>query len=147
MNIGRSCENLNDIIGEGAWYDKFSPQNTKWLSLVKDIVASINSGCFGLYPSFVAGILNSVETIHFYVLCNKHPNYTHYIKKCTANEKCRFHYKSITNNCFLVSCGSEEIAVSFEERLLDGQLPSELIFAQGVLKNSLIISNIRHRVC
>jgi hypothetical protein len=34
-----------------------------------------------------------------------------------------------------VSCGGEEIAISFEERILDGNLPSELTFAHGVLKN------------
>jgi hypothetical protein len=42
-NIGRLCEDLNNIIGEGIWYDTFCPQNTKWLSLVKNIVTSINS--------------------------------------------------------------------------------------------------------
>jgi hypothetical protein len=65
-NIGSLCEHLNNIIGYGIWYDTFSPQNTKWLSLIKNIVASINSdgiigGCFGLYPSYVAGVLHSVD--------------------------------------------------------------------------------------
>jgi len=37
-------------------------------------------GLFGLYPSFVAGILNSVKEIHFYVLWNKQINYVDYTK-------------------------------------------------------------------
>ena len=32
-------------------------------------------GSFGLYPSYVAGILNSVKEIHFYVLCCEKINY------------------------------------------------------------------------
>lgn len=34
---------------------------------------------FGMYPSFVAGVLNSVEEIHFYVLCNEQLHYVDYI--------------------------------------------------------------------
>ena len=28
-------------------------------------------GCFGMNPSFVAGILNSARRTHFFVLCNE----------------------------------------------------------------------------
>jgi hypothetical protein len=74
-DIGYLCEELNNILRESIWYDNFKIQNTKWLWLVNDVEA-INSnkvlcGSFGLYPSFVAGILNSVKEINFYVLCNK----------------------------------------------------------------------------
>jgi len=43
---------------------------------VNDLVTTLNSdnvlcATFGLNPSYVAGILNSVNEIDFYVLCNK----------------------------------------------------------------------------
>jgi len=41
---------------------------------------------FGLYPSYVAGILNSVKEIHFYVLCSENLNYADYIEKCIAGK-------------------------------------------------------------
>ena len=74
--IGPLCEDLNNILGQGVWYDTFQVQNIEWLWLVNDNVATINSdkllcGCFGLYPSYVAGILKSVKEIHFYVQCSK----------------------------------------------------------------------------
>ena len=60
-SIGRLCEDLNHIVGYGIWYDTFQVQNTQWLWLVNNIVTTMNSdkvlcGCFGLYPSYVAGI-------------------------------------------------------------------------------------------
>jgi len=78
------CEVLNTIVGEGIWYDTFQVQNTKWLRLVNYIVTTINSdnvlcASFGLYPSYVAGILNSVKEINFYVLCDKYKNCAKYI--------------------------------------------------------------------
>ena len=80
-NIGRLCEDLNHIVGYGIWYDTFQVQNTQWLWLVNNIVTTMNSdkvlcGCLGLYPSYVAGILNSVNKIHFYVLCSKKLHYS-----------------------------------------------------------------------
>jgi len=58
-------------------------QFSKWLWFVNNIVASLNKhniliGCFGLYPSFVAGILNSVEEIHFYVVRDEQLIYADY---------------------------------------------------------------------
>jgi hypothetical protein len=66
---------LNNNIRAGTWFDSFTVQNTKWFSLVKNIVAALNSdrvmcGVFGLYPSNVGGILKRVEEINVYVLCN-----------------------------------------------------------------------------
>ena len=74
-SIGRLCEDLNKTVGYGLWYDTFQVQNTEWLWLVTDVTA-LNSGkvlcgCFGVYPSYVSGILNYVQEIHFYVLCRK----------------------------------------------------------------------------
>jgi len=76
-NTGQLCEDLNTIVGQGIWYDTFQVQNTKWLLLVNDTVTAINSdnvlcGTYGLQPSYVAGTLNSVKQILFYVLCAKH---------------------------------------------------------------------------
>jgi hypothetical protein len=63
-NIGRLCEDLNYIVGEGVWYDTFQVHNTKRVWFVYDIVTTVKSekvscGSFRLYPSYVAGILNS----------------------------------------------------------------------------------------
>jgi len=64
-NIGNRCEDFNKVVGNDIWFDTFAIRNTKWLWLVNDIVAVMNNnipcGCFGTYPSFVAGIFNSVR--------------------------------------------------------------------------------------
>ena len=78
-NIGRLCEDLNNIVGQGVCYDTFQVQNTKWLRLVNNIVSALNSDnvlcdSFGLYPSYVSGILNSVNETHSNVLCNRRIN-------------------------------------------------------------------------
>ena len=69
-NSGHLCEELNNIFAETFWYDTFKFQNTKWLWVVNDAVAAMKSnrvlhGSFGLYPSFVAGIINSPKEIIF----------------------------------------------------------------------------------
>ena len=84
-SIRHLCEDLNNIVGQGVWHDTFQVKNTKWLWLVNDIVTTMNSdklmcGSFGLYPSYVAGLLNSVKEIHFYVLCSEKLNYADYIE-------------------------------------------------------------------
>ena len=99
--IGRLCEDLNNIIGQSIWYGTFQVQNTEWLWLVNDIVTTMNSdkvlcGYFGLYLSYVAGILNSVKEIHFYVLCSKELHYDEYIEKCIAGNKCSVSYTKHT---------------------------------------------------
>jgi len=88
-------------VGNGIWYDTFQVQNTEWLWLVNNIVTALNSdkvlwGCFGLYPSYVAGILNSVKEIHFYVLSSKKLHYGEYIEKCIAGNKCSVSYTKHT---------------------------------------------------
>ena len=79
-NIGRLCEDLNNIVGQGIWYDTFEVTNTKWLWFMNDIVTTMNSdnvlcGSFRLYPCYAAGVLNSVKEILFYVLCSEKLNY------------------------------------------------------------------------
>ena len=44
------------------------------------------SAVFGLYPSYVAGILKHVVEINFYVLSNDYLTYADYIEKVTSNE-------------------------------------------------------------
>ena len=43
FSIVRLCEDLNDIVRQGVWYDTFKVQNTKWLWFVNDIVTTVNS--------------------------------------------------------------------------------------------------------
>jgi hypothetical protein len=110
-NIGHLCEELNNKVGNAIWYDTFNIGNTKWLWRVNDIVAlmdrdSILCGCFELYPSLVAGILDSVKDISFYAVCNKKLNYADYIKQCISDRKCTI---SHTGNYFQLSSGGETI--------------------------------------
>ena len=129
-----------------------SSQNTERLWLVNDIVTTMNSdkmlcGCFGLYPSYVAGILNSVKIIHFYVLCSKRLHYCEYIKKCIAGNKCSLSNTKLTENTFHSSSSSaDSVIVSFEANSFS-VLTSELIFAQSVLKRMRLSSLVYGIVC
>jgi hypothetical protein len=85
-------------LAENIWYDTFKIQNTKWLWHVNDVVAAINSnnvliGSFGFYPSFIVGILNSVQEIHFYILYNEEIKYWEYIDKCISGKECNIPFK------------------------------------------------------
>ena len=147
MSAKTVSEDLNNIVGQGVWYDTFQVQNTKWLWFVYDIIKTVNSnkvlcGSFGLYPSYVAGIPNSVEEIHFYVLCCEKLNYADYIEKCIAGKECTFKFptnydfKAVTEHRFQLTFGGETVKISIEARQFP-KLPSELIFAQSVLKKSV----------
>jgi len=115
---------------------------------VNDIVTTMNSdhmlcGCFGLYPSYVPGILNSVEEFNFYVLCNiRRLRCASYLEKCVAGKRCTF--KLQTDNYFVLTSGKDEVIIEFESRVFGGKLPSELIFSQSVLKNKVIVSGLRY---
>jgi hypothetical protein len=71
------------------------------------------------------------------VLCYKLINYAKYIKN-VCREKCVFklltihQFKLVKEQKFQLSSGCNSVEISFEERLLDGQLPSELIFSHSV---------------
>jgi len=86
------------------------------LWFVNDITAMNNDkalcGSFGVYPSYEAGILNSVEEIHFYVLCRENLNYVDYIEKCIAGKSCSVTSKPHTGDYFQLSSRSEKIALS-----------------------------------
>ena len=90
--------------------------------------------CFGLYPSFVAGILNSTKVVHFYDVFSVKLNYEYYIKKCIGNRECNISYKCESGYFYKLSSEGDTIFIMFKERVFHEQLPSKLIFAQSVLK-------------
>jgi len=91
-------------------------------------------GSFAVYPSYGVGILNSVEKIHFYVVCSEQLNYENFIKKCIAGQNCCIFYKVHAGCYFTLSHVGENIAACFETKILHRGLRSSLIFAQSVLK-------------
>jgi hypothetical protein len=125
----------------------FKVQNTKWLWLVNN-VAVLNSdnmhcGCFGQYASYVAGIMNSVKEINFYVSCIKRMLHcAKYLEKCISNTQCfiSYTYKSHTNNYFVLTSGEEKFVITFKSRFLHGKLPSELLFTYAVLNKIRLLS-------
>ena len=145
------CEELNTTVGQGIWYDTFQVQNTKWLWLVNGIVTTMNSNnvlcaSFGLFPSYVAGILNSVKEINFYVLCNKRRlRCASYLETCVAGKEWIF--KLTTDNYFVLTSGKKEVIIENHSRFFGGKLMSELIFAQSVLKNIKLSSLAYGVVC
>jgi len=83
--IGQLCEDLKKVAGYGIYYDTFEIPNTKRLWLVKNITImncnKVLCGLFGVYPSYVAGILNSIKEINLYVLHSENINYAEYVEK------------------------------------------------------------------
>jgi hypothetical protein len=70
---------------------------------------------FGLFPSYVAGILNSVKEINFYALCKKRIlRCASYLEKYIAGIYCTFELR--TNNYFMLTSGKEEVVISFQSR-------------------------------
>jgi len=121
LSHGKLCKELNTTVGQGIWYDTFQVQSTKWLWLVNNIVTTLNSDnvpgvTSGRYPSYVAGILNSVKEIDFYVLCDKHINYAKYIKQCIAQKKCTFKLRA--HNYFVLSSGCNTVKIFFKAKLI-----------------------------
>jgi len=148
-NIGHLCEELNNMVGNAVWNDTFNIRNTKWLWLVNDIVAAMNSdvilcGSFELYPCFVAVILNSMKYINFYVVCNKNVNYADYIKQCISNHECII---SHTGDYFQLSSGGETIYITFKARIVREELPTALVFAHSVLRKIRLSSLAYGIVC
>ena len=73
-------------------------------------------GSFGLYPSYVAGVLNSVKEIHFYVLYCGKLIHADYIEKCIAGEEHSVIYEPHRLGEFMLSSSGEIIALTFEAR-------------------------------
>jgi len=135
-------------------------QNKKWLCLVSDIVTVMNSekvlcGSFALCCSYVAGILKSAEEIHFYVLCNENfPNYIEkyiVIREYTLTRLQELNLAFFREQYFRLNFDDERITISFEA-IQFPNLPSELVFAESILKkielSSLAygIENINKRI-
>jgi len=142
-SVGQLCEDLNNIIGQDIWYDKFHVRNTKSLRFLHDIITDMNNdkvmcGCFGLYPSYVAGILDTVKGIHFYILCEEKLNYAKYITTCLARKNysvkllSKIHLTCVWEEHFQSTLDGEKVTISFEARQFPN-LPSDLIFAESVL--------------
>jgi len=87
-------------------------------------------GCFAMYPSFVAGILNKAERIQFFVLCIENLNYEYYNGKFIGDKECSVSYKA--GPLFQISYHGE----AFKARIFPNR-PSELMFAQSVWKNKI----------
>jgi hypothetical protein len=148
-NVGYVCEVLNTKIGCGLWHDTFKIQNTKWLWPVRGVVAGMSkdklkSGVFGIYPAYVAGILNSVTSINIYVLCSEKLNYLDYIKQSVVDRECTI---SCAGDIFQLKYNCEMIYISFETRIVREKLPSDLLFAYAVLKNIRLHSLAYEIVC
>jgi hypothetical protein len=95
VDMNRLSVDLNQLVGVGIWHDNFTIHNTKWLWLVSDIVSAMNSDkvlcrVAGVYPSYVAGILNQVNEINFYVLCNEQLKHSDFIEKCFSCQRIFF---------------------------------------------------------
>jgi hypothetical protein len=88
-------------------------------------------GCFGLYPSYIAGILNRMPNIHLYVVCSEKINFEDYIRKCIANKEGTI---SNVNDSFWIYFQSRLIKVSFEQRIVAGKFLPELVFAYNILR-------------
>jgi hypothetical protein len=85
-------ENFNSVIGHRICHDTYQVLNTDMLWFVNEIIEDMNCdnllcGCFCLYPSYVAGILNRMPNIHFYVVCSEKITFDDYIKKYMANKE------------------------------------------------------------
>jgi hypothetical protein len=109
---------------------------TPMLWFVKQIIEIMNSdnmlcGSFGMYPCYIAGILNRMPNIHFYVVCSEKINFDDYIRKYMANKECTI---SNFGDTFCIYFQERVIKVSFEQRVASGKLLSELTFAYNILK-------------
>jgi len=142
-SVGQLFEDLNNTIGEGIWNDTFHVQNTKCLQFVHEIITFMNNdkvmcGCFELYPSYVAGILNTVKDINFSILCEEKLNYANNITKCLARKiytvklLSKIHLTCFWEEHFQLTTDDETVTISFEVRQFPN-VPSELIFAERVL--------------
>jgi len=132
-SIGQLCEDLNEIVGQGIYYNRFEIQNTKWLWFVSNMITAMNNdktlcGCFVMYPRFVAGILNSARRIHLF-LCSVMKSYImKIILKSVLVTKSVVFVTSRIQDIISNYHQSETIFISFETRLFP-KLPSEIVFA------------------
>jgi hypothetical protein len=150
VDMGLLCKKLDQIVGLSICYDTFKVENTKWLWFVNDVVKAMNNdkvlcGVFCLYPSYVAGTLNKVQEINFYVLSNNKLKYSDYIEKCISGKQCTISYKSYDGNYFKLSSSEGTVDIRFQTRIMDGKLPSVLTFAYSVI-NQISLSCLAYGI-
>ena len=88
-----------------------------------------------IVPELCGWYLKLCEGNSFLSLCSKNLHYNEYIEKCIAGSKCSVSYTKHTEDTFhLSSSNGDSVIVSFEANLIHDELPSEIIFAQSVLK-------------
>jgi hypothetical protein len=112
-------------------YKNFGTMNTKWLQLVSDIVEAT------MLCDYVAGIIASVKSIAFYVVCSEKLNYTHYSQQGVEG---KIYTIGDTGNNLLISYHNEIFYISFETRIVRKELPSTLIYAYNVITKVRISS-------
>jgi len=102
-------------------------------------------GCFGVYPSFVAGILNSTKQIHFCVLCSEKLNYEYYVKKCIGNRESKITYKCDSEYFYTLSSQGDTIFIMFKERGISRTTTVRInIRSKCLEKNTVKLSNLRY---
>jgi hypothetical protein len=89
-----------------------------------------------IYPSYVAGILDVVEEIHFYVLCNNTIICAEYLEQALFNEECTISSISCDKNYFMLLSNGETVILKFDIRILEGKLPFVLTFTYDLIRNS-----------
>jgi len=77
------------------------------------------------------------------VLCIEKLNYDYYIEKCIAEKECSVSYRCEIEKLFRILYQGEAIFIKFRTRIFP-ELPSELMFAQNVLKNTAGLSSLRN---
>ena len=97
-------------------------------------------GFFGLYLSYVAGVLKHVEEITFYVLWNDELTYSEYIQKAISSEQCTISCVLFEKIYFKISCGGWTVLLKFETSMTEGKLPPVLTFTCVLLRNSVLSS-------
>jgi len=153
-SVGQLCEDLNIIIAQGIWYDPFHVQSTKMLQFVHDIITDMNNDkvmciCFGLYPCYVAGIINSVKGIHFYILCEENLNYAKYITKCLARKNytvkllSKIYFTRVWEEDFHLTLDNETVTISFETTVSKPTIGTD-ICRKFIGENSSVFSDLRN---
>jgi hypothetical protein len=85
-----------------------------------------------LFPAYITGIINSVISITFYVLCSEKLIYLDFIKHCIADKECTI---TCGGDIFQLKYNGEIIYMLFETINVREKLPSDRVFAYAVLKN------------
>ena len=106
LSIGKLCKDLNTTVAQSTRYDTFQVENTKWLWLVNDIVRNMNSNnvlctSFGLFPSYVAGIFNSVKekSISMLFVIKEDYDVLATLKNVLLGKSALLSYVQITTSC------------------------------------------------